>query len=118
MQIPLETMRPEISLVALLGYAFFAFALGLILTPWFISFLRKNRIGKELRVETVDGREASIFRKYHKHKFGTPTMGGILIWGSIVITVLFSRFLSLGGAVDHSLLQRCFIFYWINYNKF
>ena len=33
-------------------------------------------------------------------------MGGLLIWGSILATVLFSRILSLIGKVDHSLLQR------------
>ncbi len=99
-------VRPEISLVAILLYAFFAFAIGLALTPWFISFLRKNKLGKQLRVETVDGREASIFRKYHEKKFGTPTMGGILIWGSIVLTVIFSRVLSLFGVVESSLFQR------------
>jgi phospho-N-acetylmuramoyl-pentapeptide-transferase len=99
-------VRPELSLLAILDYAFFAFVLGLVLTPWFIAFLRRNRLGKQLRVETVDGREPSIFRKYHEHKFGTPTMGGILIWGSILLTVLFSRALSLTGLVEHSLLQR------------
>jgi phospho-N-acetylmuramoyl-pentapeptide-transferase len=99
-------VRPELSLVAILGYAFFAFAVGLLLTPWFVNFLRKNKLGKQLRVETVDGREATIFRTYHEHKFGTPNMGGILIWGSIVVTVLFSRLLSYFGLVENSLLQR------------
>lgn len=103
---PFVPVRPEISLAALLVYAFFAFALGLALTPWFISFLRRNRLGKQLRVETVDGREASIFRKYHEKKFGTPTMGGILIWGSIVLTVLLSRAFAYFGLVENSLLQR------------
>ena len=99
-------IRPELSLVAILGYAFFAFAIGLILTPWFVSFLRRNKLGKQLRVETVDGREASIFRKYHEAKMGTPTMGGLLIWGSILITVLFSRGLAYFGFVENSLLSR------------
>lgn len=99
-------VRPEISVVAMLGYAFFAFMFGVLATPWFVSFLRRNRLGKQLRVETVDGREATIFRKYHKDKFGTPTMGGILIWSSIVLTVILSRVLALLGVVEHSLLQR------------
>ena len=33
-------------------------------------------------------------------------MGGLLIWGSILFTILFSRFLSYFGLVEHSLLQR------------
>lgn len=99
-------VRPEFSLPEILFFTVFAFAFGLLLTPWFTSFLTKNKLGKQLRVETVDGEEASVFRKYHQTKRGTPTMGGILIWGSIVVTVLLSRFLSLIGWVDNSLLQR------------
>lgn len=104
--LPLLPPRPDLSLLAILGYAFAAFVIGLALTPAFVSFLRRNRLGKQLRVETVDGREASVFRKYHEKKFGTPTMGGILIWGSIVITIILSRALSLLGLVENSLLQR------------
>ncbi len=63
-------------------------------------------MGKQLRIEAVDGRQVAVFRTYHQHKFGTPTMGGLLIWGSILVTVLFSRLLSLTGLVDHSILQR------------
>lgn len=33
-------------------------------------------------------------------------MGGILIWGSILLTIIISRLLSLFGTIDHSLLQR------------
>ncbi|TSC57555.1 MAG: Phospho-N-acetylmuramoyl-pentapeptide-transferase [Candidatus Peregrinibacteria bacterium Greene0416_19] len=94
------------SLGWILSYALFAFAIGLLLTPWFVQFLRRNRLGKQLRVTAVDGRDASIFLKYHEKKFGTPAMGGILIWGSILLTVLLSRILSYFGIVEHSLLQR------------
>lgn len=98
--------RPEISLLEILGYSLFAFATALLLTPRFVHFLRVNNIGKQLRVETIDGRDPTIFRTYHQSKFGTPTMGGILMWGSILLTVFFSRVFSYFGWVDHSLLQR------------
>ena len=97
---------PQLSLIAILGYALFAFILGIVLTPSFIRFLRTNKLGKQLRVESVDGRSVSIFRKFHKDKFGTPTMGGILIWGAILVTVLFSRYLAYVGLAPFSLLQR------------
>ena len=106
MPIEFIPFRPEISLTFILGYAFFAFVAGLILTPPFVAFLRKNRLGKQLRVETIDGKESAIFRQYHKDKLGTPTMGGLLIWGAIFLTIIFSRLLSYFGVVEHSLLQR------------
>ncbi len=99
-------IRPEIPLWGILGYALFAFLLVLLLTPRFVDFLRRNRVGKQLRVETIDGRDPTVFRTYHQAKSGTPTMGGVLIWGSILVTVILSRLLSLLGVIDHSLLQR------------
>lgn len=99
-------VRPEISLVEILVYAFLAFAISVALTPRFVAFLHKHKIGKQLRVEAVDGASASVFLQYHQSKKGTPTMGGILIWGSIVLTVLLSRAFSYVGWVEHSLLQR------------
>ena len=98
--------RPELSLGMMLVYAFVTFLFGILLTPSFIAFLRKNRVGKQLRVEAVDGGVATIFRHFHQKKAGTPTMGGILIWGSIVCTVAFSRALAYFGVVENSLLQR------------
>ncbi len=98
--------RPDVPLMHILLYASFAFVIGLVLTPPFVRFLVRNRVGKQLRVETVDGQDPSVFRKYHQHKFGTPTMGGMLVWGSILLAVLFSRLLSLVGITETSLLQR------------
>lgn len=98
--------RPELSLAAILVYSFITFLVGIAVTPWFVEFLKKNRIGKQLRVEAVDGGEATVFRHFHQKKSGTPTMGGILIWTSILFTVFFSRALSYFGLVENSLLQR------------
>lgn len=98
--------RPEISLLGILGYALFAFAFTLLFTPGFVSFLLKNKIGKQLRVETLDGRDPTFFRMFHQNKNGTPTMGGVLIWVSILLTILASRAFSYFGVVEHSLLQR------------
>jgi phospho-N-acetylmuramoyl-pentapeptide-transferase len=105
---PLQILstRPEVSLLGILGYALLAFAIVLFLTPWFVSFLRKNNIGKQLRVETVDGKDPMIFRTYHQSKFGTPTMGGLRVWGGIFMTVFASRLLAYLGIVEHSLFQR------------
>lgn len=98
--------RPDLPLLSVLLYTLFAFSLVLVLTPWFVAFLRRHKVGKQLRVVAMDGHDASIFRQYHQNKEGTPTMGGVLIWLGIAATVLFSRLLSYFGTVDHSLLQR------------
>ncbi len=102
----LLTVRPTISLVEILLYSTLCFLIALVLTKPFVSFLHHFKLGKKLRVQAVDGGSASVFLTYHQAKAGTPTMGGILIWMSIVITILLSRILSYRGLVDHSLLQR------------
>lgn len=99
-------IRPELTLIEILGYSLFAFVAVLIITPAFVAFLKNNNIGKQLRVETIDGKDPAIFRMYHQAKYGTPTMGGILIWCGIIVTVFFSRLLSYLGVVENSLLQR------------
>lgn len=99
-------IRPDVPLATILVYAVMAFSLVLAITPWFVNFLRFNKIGKELRVESIDGREASVFREYHQAKWGTPTMGGIIIWMGVVVTVLLTRLFSYIGLTDYSLLQR------------
>ena len=97
---------PTLSLEAILLYGITSFIIGIIATPSFLSFLHKNKLGKQLRTAAVDGKSASVFQKYHKDKQGTPTMGGLLIWGTVLVTVLLSRALSFFGIVTFSIFQR------------
>ncbi len=62
-----------------------AFVVAIIWTPILTRFLYKHKLGKSLRSKL----QAPIFNKMHKKKSGTPTMGGILIWGTVLIVVLF-----------------------------
>lgn len=56
-----------------------AFALSVIMGPVVIPILRKLKMGQTERVEGVQS---------HLKKAGTPTMGGVIILGSIVLTSL------------------------------
>ncbi len=57
-----------------------------LITPIITHFLYKYKFGKQIRSED----KAPIFFRLHKKKEGTPTMGGVIIW----ITVLVVMFLS------------------------
>lgn len=87
-------------------YSVAAFVLALILSPSFVQLLRDLKLGKNLRENAVDGKKAEIFQALHAQKQGTPSMGGILIWGTVLLIVIISRLLSLFGVIDSSLLQR------------
>lgn len=64
-----------------------SFLLTLAWTPLLTHFLYKYKLGKGIR----DAKAAPIFAQMHKKKAGTPTMGGILIWGTtLFLIILFS----------------------------
>lgn len=83
-----------------------AFVIALAAAPKFIEQLKANGIGKQIRENTTDGKIAHLFHALHSKKTGTPTMGGILIWGTVLIVILISRALSYLGIFEHSLLNR------------
>jgi phospho-N-acetylmuramoyl-pentapeptide-transferase len=83
-----------------------AFLIALFLAKPFLKLLKKFKINKQIREIASTGEKASRYHELHKGKSGTPTMGGILIWGTTLIVVLGSRILSATGVVDRSLLNR------------
>ena len=83
-----------------------AFIIGLVTAKPFISLLHKYKIGKQIRTTTSDGKAAKIFNKLHIKKSGTPTMGGILIWGTVLVVIAITVILQWCGALDHSLWNR------------
>ncbi len=64
----------------------FTFIIALILTVIFLKIIRKVNLNK---VNIRDEKIAPIFYQFHKDKKNTPTMAGIIIWGSVLIVSLF-----------------------------
>ena len=81
-----------------------AFVLAMAWTPILSHFLYKYKIGVKIKNTSVDGKQAPIYHELHKEKAGTPTMGGALIW----ITVLFMAFALhiLAPYFDYKLIRR------------
>lgn len=67
-----------------------AFFVGIAITPILTNWLYKNKMWKKKPGKiSPDGRETPIFNELHKNKdIGTPRMGGIVIWGSVLITTI------------------------------
>ena len=72
------------------GLAAFAFFLAISLTPILTHYLYKYQMWKKkARNEALGGGETPIFNQLHKEKeVGTPRMGGILIWASVLVVAL------------------------------
>jgi len=62
----------------------FSFVIAILCTPVLTHFLYKYKLGKKIR----DQSEAPVYAEMHQKKAGTPTMGGILIWLTVLILAL------------------------------
>jgi phospho-N-acetylmuramoyl-pentapeptide-transferase len=76
---PLRIFR-YITFRALMGAAT-AFTLSLVFGPMVIAWLRRLKMGQQVRTDAV-------LRAHLLKKSGTPTMGGVLIIGSVLISTL------------------------------
>jgi len=91
----------SLALTKIFSLTSIAFLLALVVTPLLTNVLYKYKLGKNIR---EDG-STPIFSKLHAAKKGTPTMGGVLIWGTVVILAVVFWVLdrALGLQVFHSL---------------
>jgi len=77
---------PAFQIIRILFLGVFSSILAILLTPILTHFLYKYSLRKQIR----EDKNAPVFMSLHKKKEGTPTMGGILMWGcTIVVTFLF-----------------------------
>ncbi len=90
----------EFHVIKILFLSTFAFIFTVLWTPILTNFLYKNKLGKKIR----NNGSTPVFSELHAHKAGTPTMGGILIWGTLFFLILFFYYLSLifpGSILSH-----------------
>jgi phospho-N-acetylmuramoyl-pentapeptide-transferase len=58
-----------------------AFVIALFITPFVVYFLDRFNFKK---TNIRDEKSAPIFHQFHKDKSSTPTMGGIIIWATVI----------------------------------
>ncbi|MEA3463832.1 MAG: phospho-N-acetylmuramoyl-pentapeptide-transferase [Patescibacteria group bacterium] len=67
-----------------------AFIFTVAWTPLLTHFLYKYKLGKQIRNDN----STPLYSKMHAHKAGTPTMGGLLIWLTVLIFSLLFYYLA------------------------
>jgi len=80
----------EFQVVRIILLSTLAFVFAILFTPLLTHFLYKYKLGKKIR----DSGKTPIFSRLHAHKAGTPTMGGILIWGTVLVFIVLFSFLA------------------------
>ncbi len=77
---------PEVQAIAKVAVlAISAFVLAMIITPFWANFLYRKKIGIKIKDNSVSGEKLTYINKLHAHKEGTPTMGGVIIWATVLI---------------------------------
>jgi phospho-N-acetylmuramoyl-pentapeptide-transferase len=79
----------ELQIIKILFLTTLAFVFTILWTPLLSNFLYKHKLGKKIR----NSGDTPIFSKLHAHKSGTPTMGGVLIWGTTFIFIIVFYYL-------------------------
>lgn len=79
-----------LDILKVFGLSAFAFFFAFFITPFITRYLYKYKLWrKEVRTKSPDGSGTPIFAELHKEKeVGTPRMGGIIIWLSVLFIAL------------------------------
>jgi len=89
----IQNIPEVINIIKILLTGFIAFVLAFIFTPILTNFLYKNKIGIKIKSNSVDGEKLTYVNEMHKGKSGTPTMGGVLVWFSVLVLILTSHYI-------------------------
>jgi len=85
------------SVIKVLGISAIASVVAILWSPFLIGFLYNHKLWKKsARMKAISGEDATVFNSLHKvRETSVPRMGGILIWITTVLIVLFFYVLSL-----------------------
>lgn len=67
---------------------FGSFVVAMVWTPLLTNFLYKYKVAQQIRDKSWDGTDVPVYKKFHEHKAGTPSMGGLLIWVTVAVLTL------------------------------
>lgn len=72
--------------IRVIAITIISFSVAFIIAPIVIRILKRLNFGKQIRAEG----STPIFTSLHKKKEGTPTMGGVIIWGTVIMVAVVS----------------------------
>jgi phospho-N-acetylmuramoyl-pentapeptide-transferase len=89
----IQTIPEVVNVLKILVTGILAFGLAFAITPLWTKILYKYKIGIKIKTNDVTGKELTFVSKLHSNKSGTPTMGGVIVWLSVLILVFASHWL-------------------------
>src|SRR3989338_5047074 len=89
-----------------------AFVVGILITPPLTDFLYRHKMWKKKSGKVdMSGNDTPIFNQLHREtQVNTPRMGGLVVWGSTLVTVvgiwLLAKFLGSETFINLDFLSR------------
>ena len=87
----IQTIPEVVNVIKILVTGALAFALAFAITPLWTNFLYKHKIGIKIKECSVQGEKLTYVSELHKNKGGTPTMGGVIIWVSVIVLAFLTE---------------------------
>lgn len=87
------TIPIVVNILKVLATGLAAFVLAFLITPLWTKILYRHKLGIKVKEKSVDGKELTYINKLHAAKAGTPTMGGLIIWFSVMVLAFASHYL-------------------------
>lgn len=88
----IQTIPEVFNILKVLTTGFLAFFLAFYITPFWTHILYKYRIGIRIKEKSVSGEQLSVINTLHAKKAGTPTMGGVIVWFSVIFLAIYSHY--------------------------
>ena len=88
----IQNIPQVVEVLKVLVTGLLSFCLAFYLTPIWTHVLYKYKIGIRIKECGVAGDKLTFVNSLHAGKAGTPTMGGVIVWFSVVLLVLYSHF--------------------------
>lgn len=89
----IQTIPEVINVLKVLITGLLGFLIAFAITPLWTNILYRYKIGIKIKSQDVTGKDLTFVNKLHASKAGTPTMGGVIVWLSIVVLIYASHFL-------------------------
>ncbi|EKD59034.1 MAG: hypothetical protein ACD_56C00006G0013 [uncultured bacterium] len=104
----IQTIPEVVNVLKVLSTGLIAFVLAFAITPLWTHLLYKYKLGIKIKSSDVNGEKLKFVSQLHAHKSGTPTMGGVIMWISVIILAFASHFIFpfIGKIFDINFLAR------------
>ncbi len=89
----IQTLPVVMNVLKVLCTGFIAFAIAFAITPLWTAILYKYRFGIKIKSNSVQGEKLTHISTLHAWKANTPTMGGVIIWVTVLVFALASEYL-------------------------